>query len=795
MHTSSKKSSKTLATPSKGHYVTKKRQICTQKTQKTRKLRSLTVSSSQFSSQIETKQDKIGSAPLRGTKDYFPDSTFLYRHIETKFQTIMSQYGYNNELRTPILEHRDVFGSTLGKDSDVVMKQMYLFDDSGTPTVLRPENTASVVRSIVKRGVNTSIDTTDLSLEDKIKKQGEKISYPDQFFYCGPMFRRERPQNGRLRQFTQFGIENIGTFHPYDDVQAISMAYDALKSLGIENHAILVINSIGTLDERKAYEVELKHYLKPFSHLLSPDSQARYVNGHILRILDSSDEYDMAIVRAGEYLYKNPAIIDGLNKRHLEYLNQNSEKNDQNNQNDQNDQNIEQASPNPLKNALPCRKTLTSTTPLPPETGAPLLRHSLGESSLSRFNAVLKELHNINIPVQIDDFLIRGLDYYSHTTFEFVVDTTTTEQIANKLSTESYSPQFTPLTKTTKLQTMPTGSYQAVLAGGRYGDIANRFDKYKPNSLALQPLNIGIGWASGLERLILHMDRLGLITPDMIAQGNHLVDIVVVSMGSKRQLTRNNYEYFLKEFNQDDVDGNEIFAKNVDFFQQNCEQFDHQKLGIRPMTGDEMHLQGGILVDGGDKGENHQSLVQNENFEFPPPPPASNNLSWSFKENHSRAMANQMLSYEIINQSNAILKNKNIEKNDKNTENSTQNYSPTLPYSPLEVESVVTSASLLVATKLRRNGNKVLFQPHLTYRQQLAATYGAKFAVMIGEEEVAQNAVLVKNLFHGGQELVPMESIIEYILMDSVFEEQSMQNFIMDQYDLRPGGNNGDGKE
>lgn len=799
---------KTTTKPSQNQLKTRK---CLKNTIKTRKLQFSTKAIEKTSNNDNPPIKKIQAASLKGTKDYFPDATFLYRHIQSEFEQRMAQYGYNNEIRTPILEHRDVFGSTLGADSDVVMKQMYQFDDYGIPTVLRPENTASVVRAVVKRGVLTQNNNNNDVKNNNNENIPTTIEYPDQLYYCGPMFRRERPQNGRLRQFTQFGVENIGSFHPYDDVQLISLAYDCISSLKMQDHVVLAINTIGTLEERKQYEVELTKYLQPFAHMLSPDSQKRFQNGHILRILDSSDETDLAIVRSGDYLSKNNNVLEILRKRHNDYrngtVNVSSIDKDQQNQSELVQDSSSEENSN-VVNPLTLPSSLPVDAPLPLNTGAPLLRHHLSDSSLQRFNTVINELHNLNIPYQIDDFLIRGLDYYSHTTFEFLVDQSTTEPIAQRFEPikkhsieKSLGQKFTSLTKSTPLSTLPIGSYQAILAGGRYGDIATRFDKYKPNSLALQPLNIGIGWASGLERVILHMERLNLITPEMIAKANKLVDVVVVTMGSKRQLIKSGYENFYKQFGPDD-----------EFIEEAVRG--HKNL-LRGVEGDGNHI------------DEYTGVL--------------NNVAWSFNDRHSYAMGHQMFTHHMISEydnfhkknnksnkkigdgkfdqdstgtnkspdtiqsvstgtnkssdtiqsvSNNTINDNNITDNivegdNKITNDDVPTVRPTLPYNPVEVEAMITSASLLVATKLRRNNNKVIFQPHLTYRQQLAATYGAKFAVIIGEEELARNSVLVKNMWSQQQELVPMDGVVQYMLMDSVFEEQMMQNYIMEHYDIR----------
>lgn len=679
-------------------------------------------------------QDKVPaktqSASLRGTKDYYPNHTFLYRHIQSNFESVLSRYGYNNEIRTPVIEHRDVFGTTLGQDSDVVMKQMYLFDDFGTPTVLRPENTASTVRSIVKRGIiettanNAGVSKATNKDQEDVPQQLHKINYPDQFFYCGPMFRREKPQNGRLRQFTQFGIENIGTNHLQDDVQAITMAHDCLKSIGLSDYITLAINTIGTLEERQAYSKALYDYLLPFKNLLSPDSQKRFEQGHILRILDSSDEFDLYVVRGAAYCSEN---IRNVMDSKIKEINATTQAQQQ----EQTTSEQEQTTSEQTTTTTPSQLITT------PPTGAPLLRHHLSEASLTRFNAILLHLKALNIPYKVDDFLIRGLDYYCHTTFEFLVNTTSVEKVAvaqnEKENITWNAPTF--ITKQTPLQTLPFGSYQAVLAGGRYEGIAQRFDKYKPNSSALQPLNLGIGWASGVERVILHMDRLGLITDDLVAKGNDIVDIVVTTMGAKRSLMNGNYQEYYEAL-------------------QHVEQ-----------SGAERQNQQEIVVD----------------FD------QLNNITTAFPPTIVAAMKNQMAVWDVIKKvkqaAKDVMNDDKLSAEQKSAQTQLlQITQPPLPHNTTQIESITTLLSLTLAQKLRAVGERnkgadyrVLFQPHLNYQKQLgsATNYNAKYAVIVGEEEVSKDGVMVKNLATREQHFVSVGEL-ESFFLDKLGGEQQM---------------------
>lgn len=395
----------------------------------------------------------VGNAPLRGMKDQFPDVTHGYRHIEGMMQFVCSMNGYE-EVRTPILESKDVFGETLGTTSDVVSKQMYSFDDQGTMVVLRPECTASVMRAISKRGPMQPPEpskaspaaTKPAAAEPKPNEDGASVEqladelargvggsasegvapvdgyYMDRLFYCGPMFRRERPQAGRQRQFEQFGVECVGTDSVADDAQVIMMASDAIYRLQLRDLVELRVNSIGTLEDRTKYAALLKAYLQPYFSTLSEESQRALERDAPFRVLDSKHETDIVVVR-------------GITKARALGI------------------------PIPATFTKPTGDEGTSTPALPAPTGAPTIRDCLSPLSLSRHLALLAALRGIGVAYVEDPLLFRGLDYYAHTTFEFVVKS---KQVL---------------------------AQSAVLAGGRYDTLGSRFSK--------QP-NAGIGWAAGV---------------------------------------------------------------------------------------------------------------------------------------------------------------------------------------------------------------------------------------------------------------------------------------------------------
>ena len=311
---------------------------------------------------------------LRGMKDHWPLQADLYRLIENKAQKIFHQFNYQ-EISTPLIESIEVFQKTLG--TDILDKELYQFEDKGGSTVaLRPEGTAGVARALINE---------------------KTTSLPLRLFYSGPMFRYERPQKGRLRQFHQIGCEFFGEASAYAELEMIQMAVSFLKELKILPQTKLIINSIGDQESRRRYKDQLLKYLEPYKKDLSKESQVRLVKNP-LRILDSKSKQDQKILKTA---------------------------------------------PRPLD--------------------------SLSLSSRSFYEEVLNLLTQNNISFQQDDFLVRGLDYYSHTVFEWI-------------SSE-------------------VGAQNALLAGGRYDALIQTMGG-KPCS--------AIGWACGVERLSL---ICSLLTP------------------------------------------------------------------------------------------------------------------------------------------------------------------------------------------------------------------------------------------------------------------------------------------
>jgi histidyl-tRNA synthetase len=311
--------------------------------------------------------------PVRGTRDLLPDESRRLRHVVETGRSVAALYGYD-EIATPIFEFSDVFSRTLGDTSDVVMKEMYSFADRGGENLtLRPEGTAGVVRAVVSGGLAQHL--------------------PLKFFYAGPMFRYDRPQKGRFRQFHQIGIELLGVPEPAGDVETIALGAHILERLGVLGKCVLELNTLGDAESRAAYRAALVEHFAHHEARLSEDSRQR-LKQNPLRILDSKDEGDRKLIENA------PVFFDYLN-----------------------------------------------------------------ETSRDFFASVERGLKSIGIAYALNARIVRGLDYYCHTVFEFTTDA--------------------------------LGSQGAVLAGGRYDGLAETMGG---------PKVPGVGWAAGVDRLALLVD-------------------------------------------------------------------------------------------------------------------------------------------------------------------------------------------------------------------------------------------------------------------------------------------------
>lgn len=231
---------------------------------------------------------------VTGTKDILPSDIPKWKHLESVVQTIFKNFNYS-EIRTPIFEETVLFARGIGEETDIVGKEMYTFLDKGqTSITLKPEMTASVVRAFIEHS---------LASKQPLYK----------LYYISPMFRQERPQAGRLRQFHQFGAEAIGSESPILDAEIIQIAYDILRRLGLKD-LLVKINSLGIPESRENYKKELRHFLNDKKNKLSEDSQKRF-DTNILRVFDSKIETDQELLKGA------PILLDYLDEESKIYFN------------------------------------------------------------------------------------------------------------------------------------------------------------------------------------------------------------------------------------------------------------------------------------------------------------------------------------------------------------------------------------------------------------------------------------------------------------------------------------------
>lgn len=314
---------------------------------------------------------------IRGMNDILPHQIAHWQHLEELFRQLLEQYGYQ-EIRFPVVESTQLFKRSIGEVTDIVEKEMYTFTDlNGDSLTLRPEGTAGCLRACLEHGL--------------LYNQQQKL------WYFGPMFRHEKPQKGRYRQFFQFGIEALGISGADIEIELIALCKRFWKALGISEHLKLEINSLGELSERQAYKETLVSYFKANFELLDEDSKRR-LDRNPLRILDSKNPQMKALVQDA------PKLID-----------------------------------------------------------------CLGEESRARFQSLREGLDRLGLSYTINPVLVRGLDYYGHTVFEWVTD---------------------------KL-----GSQATVCAGGRY-DVLVEHMGGDPTP--------AVGFALGVERLLLLLETLAI---------------------------------------------------------------------------------------------------------------------------------------------------------------------------------------------------------------------------------------------------------------------------------------------
>lgn len=336
----------------------------------------------------------------KGTADILPEESEKWHFVEETARLLFADYQYR-EIRTPLFENFEIFSRSAGDTSDVVTKEMYDFHDKGDRHVaLRPEGTAGVVRAYVEN-----------------KLYGPEHTKPYKAFYIGPMFRYERPQSGRQRQFHQIGVEAFGSDSPSLDVEVIAMALAYFKQLGIDGLRVAV-NSLGDTQSRADYRQALIDYLKPHYDELSADSQER-LEKNPLRVLDSKEPEDQ------QFVADAPSILDYLT-----------------------------------------------------------------DEARGHFEQVKQLLDVLGIDYVVDPTMVRGLDYYNHTIFEVMV------------------------------QSKALGhGYTTVCGGGRYSGLVKELGG---------PDDAGVGFAIGLERLMLLLADKGIEVPD-----GHQLDVYVVGIGDE----------------------------------------------------------------------------------------------------------------------------------------------------------------------------------------------------------------------------------------------------------------------
>lgn len=318
----------------------------------------------------------------KGTQDILPQESVKWQCVEEFARKTFKKYHYA-EIRTPLFEHYEVISRSVGDTTDIVTKEMYDFYDKGDRHItLRPEGTAPVVRSYVEN-----------------KLFAPEVQKPVKLYYMGSMFRYERPQAGRLREFHQIGVECFGSNNPATDVETIAMAAQFFNEIGIQG-VTLQLNSLGNAESRAAYRQALIDYLTPLKDSLSKDSQRR-LEENPLRVLDSKEKEDKLAVENA------PSILDYLD-----------------------------------------------------------------EESQTHFQVVRSMLEALGIPYVINTNMVRGLDYYNHTIFEFTADV--------------------------------AGNELTICAGGRYDSLVAYFGG---------PETAGFGFGMGVERLLLVLEKQGVALP------------------------------------------------------------------------------------------------------------------------------------------------------------------------------------------------------------------------------------------------------------------------------------------
>ncbi len=410
---------------------------------------------------------------IRGMHDVLPDQTPLWQYAEKIIREVLSGYGYS-EIRLPIVEKTELFKRSIGEVTDIVEKEMYTFDDrNGDSLTLRPEGTAGCLRACLEHGL----------LHNQVHR----------LWYYGAMYRHERPQKGRYRQFIQLGVETYGMSAPDIDAELILLMDRLWKRLGIRDKVSLQLNSLGSIAERLEYRDSLVSYFQQHLDQLDEDSLRR-LKTNPLRILDT----------------KNPAMKDVV-------------------------------------------------------ANAPELMATLGEESLTHFKTITTLLDNVGIGYEINTRLVRGLDYYSKTVFEWV---------------------------TTEL-----GSQGTVCAGGRYDGLIEQLGG-KPN--------YAVGFAMGMERLLALMETLELpVEP--------VVDVYLIRVGE--QATQQGF--YLAEAIRNQITGLKLQVDCVGgSFKSQFKKADKSGASYALILGDDEASRGEVSIKSLRDQQEQQVLSQTAAIEF-----------------------------------------------------------------------------------------------------------------------------------------------------------------------------------
>ncbi len=400
---------------------------------------------------------------IKGTNDILPEKIENWNYLIKIVQDQMRYFNYK-EIRTPIFEHTALFSRGIGESTDIVSKEMYTFTDrSENNLTLKPEMTASVVRSFIEHSLG-------------------KQSGLNKLFYISPMFRQERPQAGRLRQFHQFGIEAIGSHNPALDAEVIQVAYQILKKLGLKDITV-AINSLGIPEERANFSNALKEFIFEKKAELSEDSQRR-LETNILRILDSKSRADQELLK-----------------------------------------------------------------------DAPSILNFLGTESLEHFESVKSLLASADIPYIIEPKLVRGLDYYTHTTFEIV--------------------------------SSRVGAQSALCGGGRYNLLVEQLGGTSTPA---------VGFAAGIERILLACEAEQAYTLE-----DEIVDLYIVRLNKELEsrvfefasyLRKNNlkvdFDYSARSVKAQMREANKYHARFVLFV--GGEEYENDQVQLKNMDSGEQKL-------------------------------------------------------------------------------------------------------------------------------------------------------------------------------------------------------------